>query len=796
MPGPGMRFLPTRLVQRLLILLLLLITALPARTVGVGTPQHPLPQSSEALAARSPWSQPQSYPLGLRPRTDLYRPSAEWIGRLILPSSAELAAADAPDDDWVWIELEQAPADQEKWIGRRLRLRWADQPQLVRLVRLVSTDIRFGEGARRAAARFNVVPSRLDGLRRVGPLQSLAGARPADDVSVQLEEVSLPAGQGDSGGELRIGRPPLQISGRWQGLVTVLGAAGSRDGVADDDLLRVRHYNRASGRFDGASETIRIPALPPDRFGRRLLDPAGLVASPLNGEGWLIQGAPAADGVFTVQALIPHALLEPAAGRQVNGTEAALADLRRGTWSAAALRRGSLASTALVPDGAGPPAWTPGDRALLMHLFGGIGGEDGEPVGGFTVTGHFAFGEARVGADPFTTRPVFDIRYHQIYANNPNGIVAGSQHWSAYAGNLQRGWLGSRPFADLLVPLGAEALDALALQAEILAARYRSGDGGGVALVTAATSCVQDSSQALWIALQQLGQQGVGDPGVRSPADRERLRRLGTALDHLLTPFGRVRGDWRANASLALAAGTGRFQARQSPADVLLSWRSMLPRGAHDTFAAEFLWAGLPLQLLRTNQIPGTDPRLQPVAPTNLLGQLPLVGTLLSRLGDSLFPPLRLAGPLWSLLILVIYAALALALERRSGGLPRRWPWAPPGQLLPRAAAALPPAFGEELVLRGLLLPSPLEGVSPLVMLPWIALSVALSVAWQTRRRRGWGQPALLAVACSLAYLVSGSLWTAMLIHWLALLFRLTRQGVQPAADVLEQQQHVQRIGG
>ena len=772
-----LRLLRTRLPLRLAALLLAcqllftasplpLLAALPATAEpGVGTPQRPLPQSSETLASRSPWSRPQSYPLESRPRADLYRPSAEWIGRLILPSTADLADPGAPADDWVWIELEQAPAERQAWIGRRLRLRWADQPQLDRLLQLVSTDIHFGEHARRAASEFNVVPSRLDGRRRVGPLQSLAGARPADDVSVQLEEVSL------SDGELRIARPPLQISGRWQALVTVLGSADvgaghAGNGSSSEDLFRVRHYNRASGRFDGATETIRIPALPPDRFGRRLLDPSGLAASPLNPRGWLIQGAPAADGLFTVQALISHALLEPEPTRQVRGTDPALAELRRGTWSAAALQRGSLHSTALVPSGAEPPAWEPGDRALLMHLFGGIGGDDGEPVGGFTVTGHFAFGEARVERDAFTGRPVFEIRYHQIYANNPNGIVAGSQHWSAYGGSLQRGWLGTRPFADVLVPLGPEVLDAIALQAEILAARYRSGDGGGVALVTAATSCVQDSSQALWIALRQLRQQV--DPGQMEPADRERLRRLGRALDHLLTPFGRVRGDWRANATLALAAGTGRFQARQGVRDVLLSWRSMLPRGAHDAFAAEFLWAGLPLQLLRTNQIPGADPRLAPVAPTTLLGQLPVLGTLLGRLGDSLFPPLRLAGPLWSLVILAVYAALSLALDRRSGPRPRRR--TSPARLLPRAAAALPPSFGEELLLRGLLLPTPVEGVSISAMLPWIALSIGLSIACHApKQRMGRLQVGLLAAACSLALLVSGSLWPAVLIHWLAL---------------------------
>lgn len=861
---------------------------LPSSTTpaSVGTPRQPLPESSEALALQSPWSRPASYPLSLRPRTDLYRPSADWIGRLILPTPAEITDAAAPREDWVWIELEQAPAEAQSSIGRRLRLLWAEDPALQRLVRAVTTDIRFGEQARLAAAQANVVPSRLNGRRQVGPLMSLAGARPADDLTVLLEGVRR------HGDQLRIARPPVQISGRWQALVRFEGRAndGEADGAfdpgaasrasrasgpapagpvsgpvpvslahvnglvrvptdrpsgADDaprfgssaaasalasapawlpssgaaaapssqpqDLWWVRHYNRTSRRFDGPHEIIRLPLLPPDRFGRRMFDPTGLERTPLNRQGWWIQGAPAADGLFTVQALEPRALLTPTPDRQISGTDASLATLLRGSWSSPQLIRGTLHSTALLPDGAQPLAWKPGERALLMHLFGGIGGKGGEPVSGWTATGHFAFGEARVVEDPFSGEPRLSLRYHQIYANNPNGIVAGSQDWSAYGGNLQRGWLGTRPFSDALIPLGPRALDAIALQAELLAARYRSGDGKGVALVTAATSCVQDSAQALWIALRQLQHQGPrpqasaeppspeqasrqqasrqqasgGQPLAPqpSPAEAERLRRLGLALDHLLTPFGRVRADWVHNSSLVLAGGRGTFQASQSPLDVLLSWRSLLPRGAHDSFAAEVLRSGLPLQLLRTNQIPGGDPRLEPMAPTILLGQLPVAGTLVARLGDALFPPPQAASPAWALLILAVYAPLALALGRRDGLLPRAWIWPPLPQLLRRGVASLlMPAFGEELLFRGLLLPHPLAGLTPLAMLPWIALSTGLFVLYHPLAGRLWYrqgravfddprfllQCSLLGLACALAYGATGSLWWAVLIHWLA----------------------------
>ncbi|MEX1324933.1 MAG: CPBP family glutamic-type intramembrane protease, partial [Synechococcaceae cyanobacterium] len=615
------------------------------------------------------------------------------------------------------------------------------------------------------------------------------------DVTVRLEGVSV------AGGELRISRPPVQTTGRWTALVTVLDHGSSSGAAPDPDLVRVRHFDATSGAFDGPEERVRIPLLPPDRFGRRLFDPRGLAMSPLNPGGWLIHGAPAADGVFTVQSIEPRESLRLTPQRRITGTAPGLEHISRRSWSSDLMQRGSLHTTVLLPDPAStdPRAaadWAVGDRALLIHLFGGIGGADGEPTPGWTATGHFAFGEAEVVRDPISGEPRFDLRYHQIYANNPNGIVSGSQDGSAYAGNLQRGWMGTRPISDVLVRVDGNALDALALQTEILAARYRSGDGAGVALVTPATSCVQDSSQALWIALQQVSQDR--DLAGLPAAERERRLRLAESLDRLLTPFGRVRSDWRDNAEVTFSAGTGRltataagdgsrspFEASQRLGAVLLSWRSMLPRRAHDAMAREFLRAGLPLWVLRTNQIPGTDPRLEPIAPTTLLGQLPVLGTLLQRLLDSLFPPLVPAAQGFSLLVLGVYATLALGHGFRSGFLNGPWRWRPLPVLLPRAAGLLVlPALVEELIFRVALLPHPLEGEPRGALLAWIALSIGLFVLYHPVAARLWYRQAravfddprflvqctLLGLACALVYVVTGSLWPPVLIHWLAVL--------------------------
>ena len=274
-------------------------------------------------------------------------------------------------------------------------------------------------------------------------------------------------------------------------------------------------------------------------------------------------------------------------------------------------------------------------------------------------------------------------------------------------------------------------------------ARYRSGDGSGVALVTPSTSCETDSAQALWIAIRQLRRDGLQT--VMSALDRERLRELGMAFEHLLEPFGLERADWDRNADSALAAETGSgghpsqadpFLASQSLHDALLSWRSLLPRSAHDRFTAEFLRAGLPVLTLRTNQIPGADSQLEPKAPTALFGTLPGATLILGRLGDGLFPLWNPTGQLAGLVIALAYSGVAVVLALRSGLWRRQTRWPSPRRLFPRAGRWLLPDFSEELIFRGVLLPSALDGVQPLALLPWMALSVGLFVAWH--RLAGW----------------------------------------------------------
>ncbi|CAK6695884.1 type II CAAX prenyl endopeptidase Rce1 family protein [Synechococcus sp. CBW1107] len=785
--------------------------------------------SSYDLAQQAAFNRPAFYPVDQRLDPELFRSNGDWIGRLILPEArpgtagVETASGGA-DDDWVWIQLEQTPASFHRLQGQTLRLTWRDTPRLRALVEAVRTDIHLGAAADQAEAAGNVVPRRLDGRRRVGPLQSLAGARPNDDLQVRLEQVEVVAGTPPT---LTIGRPPLQITGRWVALVRIVKQSGP-----NGESLLVRHFNRRSGRFDGPEQTVRLPQQPRDRNGRWLSTPRGLAGSPAGSDGWYLYGAQDANGLFTVQALEPRQLIRPGADQQVPGLNAGLRYLREGNWLHTPERRGSLGrillqgssdamGVAATTGGATAtgtaetigPAWTLGRRALVLHLFGGIGGPGGEARGSTTITGHFALGEASVVEDPFTGEPRLAIRYHQIYANNPNGIVAGTQDWSAYMGDLQRGWLGSRPVSDVLIPedtfselrIGGtrlSLLDELGLQAEVLMARYRSGDGTGLSSVTPATSCVQDSSQALYAALRRLRTQVQADPALLAwlkahpddPSSRvfRQQQELADDLDRLLTPLGMARSDWQGNAervevAISRAGLTGAeatsFRRGQSVTDILLSWRSLLPRGAHDAMASVFLRHGSPLLLLRTNQVAGGDPSLEPLAPTLLLGRIPPLATLLSRIASALLTPLTPTGVTLTAVLLVGYGAVALACGRRNGFLPRHWRWPKPLPGLVSSLALLPmPAIGEELVFRVALLPQPDSGASLATGLAWGALSTGLFVLyhplaaalWYPAARRVFSDGRFLsqclglAVVCLVAFAATGSLGPPVLIHWLA----------------------------
>jgi len=658
--------------------------------VGLNASSDTVQPSSYALSLEAPFNQIGFYPTVQPVDSPYYRSTGEWLGRLILPTPEELETLTSTSSisDWAWIELYHTPPEAKAWEGKTLRLEWQDDPRIAEYVQTVTTDLQLSDRALKSYDSGNVIPTRLNGRSQVGPLQSLAGARPQDDLIVRLNDVTLISNSPDAA-VIQIALEPIQVTGRFYGLVKILEPVAST--CADNQPCppqeyKIQHYNPETGEFDGPQGTVRIPQQPKDKNGRWLSTPQGIENSPAGDKGWYIYGARDKQGQFIVQGIKPRSLFELYPDHILLETQTGLDYIRHYNWKQTEQRKGTTQSILLSPSATRPEEavqyWNEGDYAIVLHLFGGIGGENGETIVAGTVTGHFSYGIAQVVRDPFTQELKFDILYQQVYAHNPNGIISGTQTWTNYMGNLQRGWLGTRPISDVVIKLdaltqpynfGGEIISPIRefwIQLQVMMARYRTGDGTGVAQVTPATSCVQDSNQALYITIEQIKQDIINNPKIVTwlrayPNDPQTQRlsqliALGESIVTALAPEGVVREDWKQNAQfLSGVNARNGFVTDQDLVTALLSWQTLLPRPAHDRMAKVFLDQGAQLWFLRTNQVGGFDSTIEPVAPTGILGQFPILSTFAGRILIALeWPQWRD----WGILILMFGVYLVIAL--------------------------------------------------------------------------------------------------------------------------------------
>ncbi len=786
--------------------------------------------SNYAISMQAPFNQPKFFPLNQSIDNDLYQPVAEWTGRLILPTQQEIEAKKAEwvQKDWVKIELHNTPSTYHKLIGKIVPLTWQAKTQ-EKYVKKVTTDIQFNETARKAQQNGNVLPSRLNGRKQVGPLQSLAGARPYDDITVKLTGNIVITDKKEEP-LISIEREPIQITGRYYGLVKIEKEAKKVNQTnlpencpgkkpCPSEYYQVRHYNRISKRFNGPMEIVRIPQQLPGTNGRFISTPRHLDTIETGREGWYIYGAKDKQGIFTVQSLKPRALVQLKPGKAELKLQTGQHYIAEKNWQNTPQRKGSFQSVLIAPKAEnieqGINEWQEGDYGLVIHTFGGIGGENGEKISGGTVTGHFSYGVAQVIKDFFTSELQFNIIYYQVYAQNPQGIISGKIDWSAYAGDLQKGWVASRPFSDVIIKLESLSDFTIANQtlsfgrqlleeAQTMTARYRTGDGTGISSVTPSTSCVQDSSQALYIAMEKLKQQVNASPELINWLKEhpyqvqtqkfEQLKNLVQDLNKILIPSGVVRADWKQNAQvLAGVAGGERLIRGETFLDGLRSWRTMLPRRAHDEISAIFLHNNASLWFLRTNQILGWDSTIFPLAPTLLLGQIPLISTVLARLIDAITYPLSPEDWYFSLGLLLTYGILVVPIGLKTDFLTWQWVDMSPKKWFQMLQLFLMPALIEELVFRVLLLPHPFEGVNGKEWLFWLVLSLILFILYHPlnallfypQGKKIFSQPifvvfaALLGLICAISYQVTASLWPPVIIHWLIVVIWLFMFGGQ-----------------
>ncbi len=603
-------------------------------------------KSAEVVGPRQP-NNYQRYRANPWHRLDLQRdaqplpspallPPEAWIGRLILP---------APQQRWggVWFEVFHAPPAHGDLLGRTLRLDW-DDPRLAPL----TMDVHFSDEALESVAAGGVHPLRLNHWRQVTPLESLAGARPEDDQLVRLPAPVLVAQGAEGEGEvprLRIGAEPVQTTGLARALVRFeappVGPGNEAAAQEAAGPWRAVSFDPKRGLFSGPPLALRLPPPVANAEGILPATSRGLERSPHNALGWYVSGVPDGEGGVVVQALAPRALQRFAPERVITGRRAAWDYVKRQAWADPVAGRLSSVLVSGRPQSAAEALaeWRPGERLLVLHVFGGIGGEQREEaLRSGICTGHFAYGVADLVHEPLAGELGVALTYRQVYAHNQDGIIAGAQDRWRYLADRQWGWLGTRPIADILVRfppftgsygVGGQQrspLEGFERQLAAMTARYRLGDGTGATFVGPANNCSQDSNQALFAAIQLLQAEihAIGRSELRAwqqsePEQAERLRqllRLERALRRALLPFGGLRPDWRRQVY-----GLGSSLADRPLQNLvrgLGSWRALLPRLASDTVMKVFLAHGASALVLRADQVGGEHPEIEPVAPLTL----------------------------------------------------------------------------------------------------------------------------------------------------------------------------------
>jgi predicted Abi (CAAX) family protease len=795
-----------------IFLLLVFIVVIMSQELSAREPQLVQKENNYAIHTRQNFNQSAFYPVGQIPSAKLYKPISNWVGRLILPTKQQLQDG----LDWVGMEVQYAPPAAQNLLGTIVRLEWKNNKDLLAKVKAVTRDINFTSEVIKSQEQGNIHPFRLNGVRQVGILRSLAGANPQDDVIVALDANTIINADGEKS-ILQIEREPILATGRFYGLVKIIKPIKSNILSTKDkqnsDYFSVQHYNPNSNKFDGVQETIRIPQQVIDTRDFAPSSSQEIEKSPGGKDGWYIYGAKDANAVFTVSALAPRSLFQIQPRQIITGKELGLNYIQEVNWQNTEKNKGKFNTALLKPIETSISKWQQGDKAIVLHLFGGIGGRKAEAIAiPNTITGHFAFGIAEVIRDEFTNELRFETKYHQIYAHNPDGIIAGTHTWADYMGNLQRGWLATRPVSDILIKfdpvtqdydfdgIRLSPLEEFQQQLQLTMARYRVGDGTGGAMVSPSTSCVQDSSQALYAAIMAIKNQVAKTPQIKTwvrtnPNHPQTLRfqqlvELGKSLEQQLAPLGIVRADWQSQAGILAGTGIGKTTKPFQDGSIwagLTTWRTIMPRQVHDEIAAIFLKHGATLQVVRTNQVGGWQSNITPLPPTVFLGQIKIPFTNISPLSivvnrvlASLVIPTQQD---WLILVslLIIYSIFALPYGWKLGFLQIQfWSanWIDTSLLMLRCLFA--PAILEELIFRVILLPHPSEITNWLRWGLWAIVSLVLFVLYHPLNAKTFfkaGNPTFfhrvyltltlwLGIICTVAYTLTGSFWVIVLIHW------------------------------
>lgn len=509
-----------------------------------------------------------------------FQPVSPWVGRLSLPRAQERTP-----DGRVWIELEGTSG--------RVPLVWRGSDALG-----ADCDVRFNDVTEAAKRRGDKVPVRLEGWRAVKPLESIAGARDRDGMWV-----SLPAPRWD-GQTLTVDAAPTEVSGPLRAQATIVGAQGGRLQAAV---------------FDPSRQAFETPVWLDTAARAERTDLTRLVGASV----WLY-GEPTTGALPRITAVRPVDVLHTNADQVIVGAKACARAVDH-LWDCIPAARNETHRILLDPRGDGAPL-RPNRPLLAMHLFGGYRGPGGDPALPLGIAGgHFAFGVAEASSDGDLS-----LTYHQVYGQNPDEIVSGKVSWDAYTGSFERGWMYTRPIVDMLVEHPALQrrydfgggltfcfFDVVNDELTRMEARYRVGDGDGVAVIDPRTNCSQDSANAIYAAVEQV--LAIDDtvavyPGEPQHDDFRALVDIARAIRGLYTPAG-IPAAWEANANrtpIPVPGPLGRAL------QLVSSHRTVLPRTHQESLAKVLLAHGARIFIQVTSCVAPSSVVETPIVPTRL----------------------------------------------------------------------------------------------------------------------------------------------------------------------------------
>ncbi len=618
-----------------------------------------------------------------------YAPISSWIGRLIFNCESR----NPGNDDGVTIEIEHAPSDYTHLIGKVIPLRWnLEHNEKIRdFVKLTTRDVKLTDKGRQSleSNEYLKPPSRLHYRFGVGPLESLAGSRvennvhvilPSEGVTVKPQSHQLPSSfsfhveeekdeylkdavaaatihrsnnnnpwpssSSSSPTTIYLDDHPVQVTGVYYCVVIIIQRL-------ENDLFKVKHYNKTSKKFDGLADTIRIPQAKELRYSKK--DTAipstnyNIEKSPENRYGWYLYGSFVKDtngeDRFVVEALEPYRALSLDPVGYIGGgggggggrgrccslsstSNEAKSFIHHSNFRNMKGRYGTVRTTLIDLDSTSQMkddavgSWKEGEVSVVIQCIGAMK-SDTYSRDGMVVEGHFAYGYATVVLDPITDQLRFDINYIQVYGTTALGVISGAIKRQCFLGCLDTGYIGVCPVSDVLVKLDSitneykigpkyscSPLHHFKTQLHLMAARYRVGDGLGVVNISRKTSCTQDSNQAFYVALKQAEDslhkmhkefkhrcESSWDFATVVMLEEDstrftKLKSLCADLRSVLTSFGAGRSDWRQNAeSTVLEENHNVVSTVERKSTSILSSNSnmIFPRRAFDEILKMFL---------------------------------------------------------------------------------------------------------------------------------------------------------------------------------------------------------------